>query len=107
MAWIKSAALGHGLCSMLVRTASILRPPGTSMVIRSMSDMKSGAKFRKLTPSDSTRLGEMLGSIVGEKGVSLAEAVRSQHGQDEGPEIGHPPDVVVYPRNVNEISEVG
>ena len=32
---------------------------------------------------------------------------RSQHGQDEGPDKGMMPDVVVFPQTTEEVSEVG
>ncbi|XP_047451290.1 probable D-lactate dehydrogenase, mitochondrial [Mugil cephalus] len=43
-------------------------------------------------------------SICGEDGVSLGEAVREQHGRDESVHRCRPPDVVVFPRCVEEVS---
>ncbi|CAI5668167.1 unnamed protein product [Oreochromis niloticus] len=43
-------------------------------------------------------------SICGEEGVSLGEAVREQHGKDESVHRCRPPDVVVFPRCVEEVS---
>ncbi|XP_041651790.1 probable D-lactate dehydrogenase, mitochondrial isoform X2 [Cheilinus undulatus] len=43
-------------------------------------------------------------SICGEDGVSLSEAVREQHGRDESVHRCCPPDVVVFPRCVEEVS---
>uniref|UniRef100_A0A3Q4HXY9 D-lactate dehydrogenase (cytochrome) n=1 Tax=Neolamprologus brichardi TaxID=32507 RepID=A0A3Q4HXY9_NEOBR len=43
-------------------------------------------------------------SICGEDGVSLGEAVREQHGKDESVHRCCPPDVVVFPRCVEEVS---
>ncbi|XP_061679643.1 probable D-lactate dehydrogenase, mitochondrial isoform X2 [Syngnathoides biaculeatus] len=42
--------------------------------------------------------------ICGEKGVSLGTAVREQHGRDESVHRCRPPDVVVFPRCVKEVS---
>ncbi|XP_061878406.1 probable D-lactate dehydrogenase, mitochondrial [Entelurus aequoreus] len=43
-------------------------------------------------------------SICGEDGVSLGAAVREQHGKDESVHRCQPPDVVVFPRCVEEVS---
>uniref|UniRef100_A0A3B3DDP7 Probable D-lactate dehydrogenase, mitochondrial n=1 Tax=Oryzias melastigma TaxID=30732 RepID=A0A3B3DDP7_ORYME len=43
-------------------------------------------------------------SICGDEGVSLGEAVREQHGRDESVHRCRPPDVVVFPRCVEEVS---
>nr|XP_020470349.1 probable D-lactate dehydrogenase, mitochondrial [Monopterus albus] len=42
--------------------------------------------------------------ICGEDGVSLGEAVREQHGKDESVHRCCPPDVVVFPHCVEEVS---
>ncbi|XP_046889682.1 probable D-lactate dehydrogenase, mitochondrial isoform X2 [Hypomesus transpacificus] len=43
-------------------------------------------------------------SVCGEDGVSLSQAVREQHGRDESVHRCCPPDVVVWPRSVEEVS---
>ncbi|XP_054633316.1 probable D-lactate dehydrogenase, mitochondrial [Dunckerocampus dactyliophorus] len=43
-------------------------------------------------------------SICGEDGVSVGAAVREQHGKDESVHRCRPPDVVVFPRCVEEVS---
>ncbi|XP_041852983.1 probable D-lactate dehydrogenase, mitochondrial [Melanotaenia boesemani] len=43
-------------------------------------------------------------TICGEDGISLGEAIREQHGKDESVHRCCPPDVVVFPRCVEEIS---
>ncbi|XP_020312113.1 putative D-lactate dehydrogenase, mitochondrial [Oncorhynchus kisutch] len=43
-------------------------------------------------------------SVCGEDGVSLGAAVREQHGRDESVHRCRPPDVVVWPRSVEEVS---
>ncbi|XP_075931414.1 putative D-lactate dehydrogenase, mitochondrial isoform X1 [Anarhichas minor] len=45
-------------------------------------------------------------SICGEDGVSLGEAVREQHGKDESVHRCCPPDVVLFPRCVEEVSSL-
>ncbi|CAL8262577.1 unnamed protein product [Merluccius merluccius] len=43
-------------------------------------------------------------SVCGEDGVSTGESVRQQHGKDESVHRCRPPDVVVFPRCVEEVS---
>ncbi|XP_056137171.1 probable D-lactate dehydrogenase, mitochondrial [Lampris incognitus] len=43
-------------------------------------------------------------SVCGEDGVSLGESVREQHGKDESVHRCRPPDVVVFPRSVEQVS---
>lgn len=62
--------------------------------------------LKKLDLDASVILENRLKSLVGQDNVSVAEAVRSQHGQDEGPEIGHAPDLVVYPSSTELVQEV-
>ncbi|XP_031733850.1 putative D-lactate dehydrogenase, mitochondrial [Anarrhichthys ocellatus] len=45
-------------------------------------------------------------SICGEDGVSLGEAVREQHGKDESVHRCCPPDVVLFPHCVEEVSSL-
>ncbi|KAF3854226.1 hypothetical protein F7725_022281, partial [Dissostichus mawsoni] len=50
------------------------------------------------------RVLSALRSICGEDGVSFGAAVREQHGRDESIHRCCPPDVVVFPRCVEEVS---
>ncbi|XP_063052977.1 probable D-lactate dehydrogenase, mitochondrial [Engraulis encrasicolus] len=45
-------------------------------------------------------------SVVGDDGVSLGQTVREQHGKDESVHRCQPPDVVVFPRSVEEVSSL-
>ena len=62
--------------------------------------------LKKMTESDSNALKTRLAAIVGDEHVSQAEIIRSQHGQDEGPDKGMIPDLVAFPGEVGEVSEV-
>jgi hypothetical protein len=64
-------------------------------------------QFKTLSKDDSETIAQQLRPLVGEQSVSLAKAVRSQHGQDEGPDMGMTPDVVVFPESTEHVSEVG
>lgn len=58
-------------------------------------------------PATSAAVGSVLSalrSICGEGGVSFSAAVREQHGRDESIHRCCPPDVVVFPRCVEEVS---
>ncbi len=48
---------------------------------------------------------EALRGIVGDR-LSVAAAVREQHGHDESYHSPHPPDAVVFPENTEEISDI-
>jgi D-lactate dehydrogenase (cytochrome) len=50
-------------------------------------------------------LVQALRAVVGER-VSIAVAVREQHGKDESYHASHPPDAVVFAETTQEISEV-
>ncbi|XP_056595924.1 probable D-lactate dehydrogenase, mitochondrial [Triplophysa dalaica] len=43
-------------------------------------------------------------AVTGDEGVSVGLAVREQHGRDESVHRCRPPDVVVFPRSVEEVS---
>lgn len=52
------------------------------------------------------QLRKELELVVGAQNVSCSDSVRQQHGQDEGPHRGHPPDVVVWPEDTQQVSEI-
>ncbi len=90
-------------CLPLSRAAASAR---TRLLHQSSAPASPFANLKKLSPSDSEQLFKRVVAVVGEKNASLAEAVRSQHGQDEGPDLGKNPDVVVFPNSTEEVSEV-
>ncbi|XP_053463961.1 probable D-lactate dehydrogenase, mitochondrial isoform X2 [Nycticebus coucang] len=49
---------------------------------------------------------EALKAVVGTPHVSTAAVVRAQHGQDESMHRCQPPDAVVWPQNVDQVSQV-
>ncbi|XP_001375142.3 probable D-lactate dehydrogenase, mitochondrial isoform X1 [Monodelphis domestica] len=49
---------------------------------------------------------ETLKAVVGEPNVSIAAAVREQHGHDESMHRCSPPDAVVWPQNVEQVSQL-
>ena len=63
-------------------------------------------QLKRLNKNDSETIAQKLKPLVGDKNVSLAEIVRSQHGQDEGPDRGEIPDVVVFAESTEHVSEV-
>ena len=56
--------------------------------------------------ADVALVRDRVAAIVGEGAVATSESVRAQHGQDEGPEKGRSPDVVAFPTDVSQVSEV-
>ncbi len=81
-------------------------PARRSLQSSGASGQQQLAHLKKLGQSDREALAPRLAAIVGEKNVSLADAVRSQHGQDEGPDKGVNPDVVAFPESTEQVSEV-
>ena len=70
------------------------------------ASLSSFPQFQKLTRSDSEQIAARCREHLGAKNVSVSEAVRKQHGQDEGPEIGVPPDVVVFAESTEHVQEI-
>jgi len=64
-----------------------------------------GTQAAPATLEDSS-LRSALESVVGPSNVSSGESVLHQHGQDEGPHPGKAPDLVVFPSNTQEVSEI-
>lgn len=63
-------------------------------------------QLKKLNKDDSETIAQRIRPLVGGQNVSLAEAVRSQHGQDEGPDQGSMPDVVIFAESTEHVSEI-
>ncbi len=93
----------------LLRCISDLRLPLTSpRRLVSLTACVLQQPLKKLDdPSELDRVRDRVSAIVGSHGVAVSEAVRSQHGQDEGPEKGRMPDVVAFPTGVEQVSEAG
>lgn len=89
--WLSWAAAGRRL--LLCGGRSPLQLRGCSSAVISGRTVEDGvlSSFR---------------SICGEDGVSLGQTVREQHGKDESVHRCCPPDVVVFPRCVEEVSEL-
>ena len=66
----------------------------------------ANAVFQKSHIADVESVRDRVAAIVGDQGVATSEAVRSQHGQDEGPEKGRSPEIVAFPEDVSQVSEV-
>ena len=59
-----------------------------------------------LSASDTDDISESLKKILGDKNVAISESVKLQHGQDEGPDKGLPPDIVAFAESTEQVSEV-
>ena len=66
----------------------------------------SAAAFQKSYMANVETVRDRVAAIVGDQAVATSEAVRSQHGQDEGPEKGQSPEIVAFPEDVGQVSEV-
>ncbi|XP_036423944.1 probable D-lactate dehydrogenase, mitochondrial [Colossoma macropomum] len=84
------------MASALLRSALRRKPPlQPAGADRRRYSHRSGALERAIAA---------FRSVSGDEGVSLGEAVREQHGRDESVHKCRPPDVVVFPRCVEEVS---
>lgn len=79
---------------------------GNAVWTKTGSLTRSSHQFKKLSAVDSEKIRDRIATIVGDSNVSVANIVRSQHGQDEGPDQGMIPDVVAFPGETAEVSEV-
>jgi len=59
-----------------------------------------------LSASDTDDISENLKKILGDKNVAISESVKLQHGQDEGPDKGLPPDIVAFAESTEHVSEI-
>lgn len=92
---------------MLSRSANSLTRLATTSGIRIRNKpTAAAAAFQPLTASEVDGLSVKIRKIVGEANVSVTEAVRNQHSQDEGPHGAKMPDLVVYANKTEEVSEI-
>lgn len=86
----------------LIRTLgrTLTRPQLTSSKI-----LNPSLNYSSAVPKESS-LRSDLESALGVKNVSSGESIVQHHGQDHGPYQGVPPDLVTWPRSVDEVSEV-
>eukprot|EP00088_Acartia_fossae_P036635 TRINITY_DN3782_c0_g1_i1.p1 TRINITY_DN3782_c0_g1~~TRINITY_DN3782_c0_g1_i1.p1 ORF type:complete len:501 (+),score=78.72 TRINITY_DN3782_c0_g1_i1:55-1557(+) len=64
------------------------------------------ASVSNIKPEVKDSLRRDLEAVIGETQVSSSDSVRDQHGQDEGPHRGAPPDLVVFPSSTLQVSEI-
>ncbi|XP_066569950.1 putative D-lactate dehydrogenase, mitochondrial [Amia ocellicauda] len=78
----------------------------SATVRRVVLPLRNGRKSysAKVESRLSERVVESLRAVTGKDGVSVGSAVREQHGRDESVHSCRPPDVVVWPRSVEEVS---
>ena len=93
MIWTKSFRIGRSVQRL------------SSRVTQTRGNVSLSERPR-LSASQVEALAVKLGSAAGHESVSLAEAVRSQHCQDEGPEKGQMADIVVYATSTQQVAEV-
>ncbi|XP_035251745.1 probable D-lactate dehydrogenase, mitochondrial isoform X1 [Anguilla anguilla] len=75
--------------------------PRTVAALQSSIDKRS---YAERVRGSLERVVSAFRAVVGDDGVSLGAAVREQHGKDESVHSCQPPDVVVWPRSVEEVS---
>ncbi|KAF6031617.1 LDHD [Bugula neritina] len=70
------------------------------------SSQRSFSKTSSFNNIDLQILKERLCEVVGPPNISTAESTRLQHGKDESHHRAQIPDIVVFPSNTQEVSEV-
>ena len=68
--------------------------------------MSAPAGSRRLAGPDVAALGDALGAALAPDRVLAGEDVRRQHGTDESFHAPAPPDLVVYPLDVDEVARL-
>ena len=99
---VKSPKVKRGKLKTMIK---IFRPALLHFAQAYSSSSSTVSKFQRVQ-KDSESIAQTLRKHVGEHNVSFAEAIRSQHGQDEGPDKGEMPDVVVFAESTQHVSEV-
>ena len=97
MIWTKSFRIGRSVQRLSSRVTGASPTRGLASLM---------SERPRLSASQVEALAVKLGSAAGHESVSLAEAVRSQHCQDEGPEKGQMADIVVYATSTQQVAEV-
>ena len=79
----------------------------TSKFLHSSKSLTQVTQYKTpLSATETDKIAEKLRKILGVDNVAVSESVKSQHGQDEGPEKGMPPDVVAFAESTEHVSEV-
>ena len=108
MIWTKSFRIGRSLQRLSSRVTgaseTLVEKLPTFFVYK--CGLASLSERSRLNAAQVEALAVKLESAAGHESVSLAEAVRSQHCQDEGPEKGQMADIVVYTTSTQQVAEV-
>ena len=78
----------------------------TKCIHSTTSDFQLPQFRTPLSAADTDDISESLKKILGEGNVAVSESVKSQHGQDEGPDKSIPPDIVAFAESTEQVSEV-
>ena len=78
----------------------------TKFIHSTTSDFQLPQFRTPLSAADTDDISESLKKILGDGNVVVSESVKSQHGQDEGPDKGIPPDIVAFAESTEHVSEV-
>ena len=78
----------------------------TKYIHSATSDFQLPQLRTPLSAADTDDISECLKKILGDKNVAVSDSVKLQHGQDEGPDKGVPPDIVAFAESTEHVSEV-
>ena len=90
----------------LQKFAKCYQRPHIKYIHSATSDFQQPQLRTPLSASDTDDISESLKKILGDNNVAVSESVKTQHGQDEGPDKGVPPDIVAFAESTEHVSEV-
>ncbi|XP_070574224.1 probable D-lactate dehydrogenase, mitochondrial isoform X2 [Ptychodera flava] len=94
------------LLRSVLRSFRVDKRSGVSFFVKRTFSSEVNVEERETPLSVGGDIIESFRSLIGKENVSTALAVREHHGKDESWHKGTPPDVVVWPQNTEQVSQI-